>query len=138
MISVTRRYRFAAAHVLRSEDFSEEENRRIYGKCANRNGHGHDYGLEITVSGPLDPQTGTIVPIEQLDVLVRERILDRLGHRFLNEDPWFEDSVPTAENIVLAVRRALSEALDGCSSAHVQKVRLHETRRNAFECGSGR
>lgn len=135
MIAITRRYRFPAAHVLRSAAFSEAENQRLYGKCANRNGHGHDYGLEITVTGPLDPRTGAVVPVEQLDALVRERILDRLGHRSLNEDPWFRTAVPTAENIALAVGRELSDALAGRSSARLLRVRLQETRRNAFECG---
>ncbi len=136
MISVTRRYRFPAAHVLRSDAFSEAENARLYGKCANPNGHGHDYGLEVTLAGPLDPCTAAIFPVEELDILVRERILARLGHRLLNEDPWFQEAVPTAENIALAVRRELSEALAGNSSARVLRVRLHETRRNTFECGS--
>ena len=135
MIAVTRRYRFPAAHVLRSDRFSEAENQRIYGKCANPGGHGHDYGLEVTLTGPLDPETGSIVPISQLDALVRERILDRLDHRLLNEDPWFQEAVPTAENIALAVRRELSDVLAGRSTARVLRVRLQETRRNAFECG---
>jgi len=135
VIAVTRRYRFPAAHVLRSDRFSEAENQRIYGKCANPGGHGHDYGLEVTVTGPLDPETGAIVPIAQLDALVRERIVDRLDHRLLNEDPWFQEAVPTAENIALAVRRELSDALAGRGTARVLRVRLQETRRNAFECG---
>lgn len=136
MIAVTRRYRFPAAHVLRSDRFSAAENERIYGKCANPAGHGHDYGLEVTLTGPLDPETGAIVPVAQLDALVRERVLDRLGHRLLNDDPWFREAVPTAENIALVVHRELSDALAGRSAARVLRVRLQETRRNAFECGS--
>lgn len=136
MIALTRRYRFPAAHVLRSDEFSEEENERLYGKCANPNGHGHDYGLEVTLTGPLDPDTGAIAPLAELDDLVRQRILERLGYRLLNEDPWFREAVPTAENIALAVRRELSDALAGRFSARVLRVRLHETRRNTFECGS--
>jgi len=136
VISVTRRYRFPAAHILRRDRFSAAENERIYGKCANPGGHGHDYGLEVTLTGPLEPDTGAILPVAQLDALVRERILDRLAHRLLNEDPWFQQEVPTAENIALAVRRELSEVLAGHSTARVLRVRLHETRRNTFECGS--
>lgn len=135
MISLTRRYRFAAAHVLRSDRFSDAENHRIYGKCAHPSGHGHGYGLEVTVSGPLDPRTGTIVPVAELDALVAERVLARLGHRLLNEDPWFSTDVPTAENIALTVRRELDAALAERSTARVVSVRLEETRRNAFECG---
>jgi len=137
VIELTRRYRFPAAHVLRSRELSDEENRRVYGKCANPAGHGHDYGLEVTVSGPVDPRTGSILPHERLDALVRERVLERLDHRLLNEDPWFEAAVPTAENIALAVRRELQAAVEG-SGARVVRVRLVETRRNAFECGEVR
>lgn len=135
MIELTRRYRFPAAHVLRSERFSDEENRRIYGKCAHPSGHGHDYGLEVTVTGPLDPRTGAIVAVAELDALVREQVLDRLGHRLLNEDPWFREAVPTAENIALAVEGELAAALAARGSARLARVRLHETRRNTFECG---
>jgi 6-pyruvoyltetrahydropterin/6-carboxytetrahydropterin synthase len=135
VIALTRRYRFSAAHVLRNDRFSEEENRRIYGKCAHPGGHGHDYGLEVTVTGPLDPATGAIVPVAELDALVRERVLDRLDHRSLNEDPWFRDAVPTAENIALSVCGELEAALAQRGAARVARVRLHETRRNTFECG---
>jgi 6-pyruvoyltetrahydropterin/6-carboxytetrahydropterin synthase len=135
LIALTRRYRFPAAHVLRSDRFSDEENRRVYGKCANPAGHGHDYGLEVTVGGPLDPRTGAIVPVAALDAIVRERVLDRLGHRLLNDDPWFRDAAPTAENIAVAVRRELAQALAERTPARLVRVRLHETRRNTFECG---
>jgi 6-pyruvoyltetrahydropterin/6-carboxytetrahydropterin synthase len=135
VITLTRRYRFPAAHILRSSALDDAENERLYGKCANPNGHGHDYGLEVTVGGALDPRTGSIVPVAQLDGLVRERVLDRLSHRLLNEDPWFRAAVPTAENIALAIRGALAEALAAESPARVVRVCLRETRRNVFECG---
>lgn len=135
MIALTRRYRFSAAHVLRSERFSDAENERIYGQCAHPSGHGHDYGLEITVTGPIDPASGAIVPVAELDRLVRERVLARLDHRLLNQEPWFRDAVPTAENILLAVRRELEDALAGRGGARLARIRLTETRRNAFECG---
>jgi 6-pyruvoyltetrahydropterin/6-carboxytetrahydropterin synthase len=135
VISLTRRYRFPAAHVLRSAALSDAENERLYGKCAHPAGHGHDYGLEVTVTGPVDERTGAIVALPRLDALVRERVVDRLAHHLLNEDPWFREAVPTAENIVLAAWRALSAALAAESDARVVRVRLHETRRNIFECG---
>jgi len=135
MISLTRRYRFPAAHVLRSAVLSDAENERLYGKCAHPAGHGHDYGLEVTVTGPVDERTGAIVPLARLDALVHERVVDRLAHRLLNEDPWFREAVPTAENIALAAWRTLSAALAAVSEARVVRVRLHETRRNIFECG---
>ena len=135
MISVTRRYRFPAAHVLSSAAFSDAENQRIYGKCANPSGHGHDYGLEVTLAGPIDRSSGAIFPIERLDAIVRERILDRLSHRRLNDDPWFQVAVPTAENIAIAIERELRSGIDAESSARVVCVRLLETRRNYFACG---
>ena len=135
MIAVTRRYRFPAAHVLRSDAFSDAENQRIYGKCANPAGHGHDYGLEVTVAGPIDARTGAVFPIERLDALVRERVLDRLSHRLLNDDAWFAVAVPTAENIAIAIERALREPVAAESTARVVRVRLLETRRNFFACG---
>jgi 6-pyruvoyltetrahydropterin/6-carboxytetrahydropterin synthase len=135
VIAVTRRYRFPAAHVLRSDAFSDAENRRIYGKCANPTGHGHDYGLEVTVAGPIDARTGFVFPIERLDALVHERVLDRLSHRLLNDDAWFAVAVPTAENIAIAIERALREPVAAESTARVVRVRLLETRRNYFACG---
>lgn len=135
MIALTRRYRFPAAHVLRSPALSDAENERAYGKCANPAGHGHDYGLEVTVSGPVEERSGAIIPLERLDALVRERVVERLGHRLLNDDPWFAAAVPTAENIALAAWRELARAVEAESSAHVVRVRLLETRRNSFECG---
>jgi 6-pyruvoyltetrahydropterin/6-carboxytetrahydropterin synthase len=135
VIALTRRYRFAAAHVLRSSALSDAENERIYGKCANPKGHGHDYRLEVTVSGPIDPRSGSIVPLARLDAIVRGRVLERLDRRLLNEDPWFRESVPTAENVVRVVQRELERALALESRARVVAVRLHETRRNTFACG---
>ncbi len=135
MITLTRRYRFPAAHALRSAALSAAENERTYGKCANPAGHGHNYGLEVSLAGPLDPRSGSIVALDRLDEIVRARVLDRLSHRLLNEDPWFAQSVPTAERIALAIEAELREALAAESSARVVRVRLVETRRNYFACG---
>lgn len=135
-VSLTRRYRFAAAHVLRSHALSDPENERVYGKCANPNGHGHNYALEVTLTGPVDPETGAVISFEWLDDAVRERILDRLGHRLLNKDPWFARRVPTAENIATFVRDQIVSALGAASAVTLERVRLHETRRNTFECGA--
>ena len=138
VVSLTRRYRFAAAHVLRSPELSDAENERVFGKCANPNGHGHDYGLEVTVTGPVDPRSGMILAPDRLDGLVQERVLQRLGHRLLNRDPWFRSAVPTAENIAVVIQDELAEALAAESLARVARVRLVETRRNHFECGDPR
>ena len=134
MIALTRRYHFPAAHVLSSSQFSAEENARIFGKCANPAGHGHDYHLEVSVTGSVDPRSGSILPREQLDALVEARVLSRFAHRMLNEDPAFAERVPTAENICSVIHDELSAALAG-TGARLARVRIEETRRNAFEHG---
>lgn len=134
MIALTRRYHFPAAHVLASEQLSAEENERTYGKCANPAGHGHDYALELTVTGPVDPRSGRIICRERLDALVGERVLARFGHRMLNEDPAFRTRVPTAENICAVIHDALAPGIAE-TGARLVRVRLEETRRNAFVLG---
>jgi 6-pyruvoyltetrahydropterin/6-carboxytetrahydropterin synthase len=132
-IELTRCYRFPAAHVLRSAELSEADNQRIYGQCANPHGHGHDYNVEITIAGPVDPETGALVPLDWLDRQVDELVIERLGYRLLNEDPWFARRVPTAENIAIFVRETLEKALASRPSLSLVRVLLHETRRNQFE-----
>jgi 6-pyruvoyltetrahydropterin/6-carboxytetrahydropterin synthase len=135
VIAVSRRYHFAAAHVLRQPALSEAENERVYGKCANPNGHGHDYGLEVTVTGPVSPETGRIIEPERLDEIVRHAVLERLGHRLLNEDSLFQAAVPTAENIALAVHGQLEEPISSQRGVRLLHVRIVETRRNHFDYG---
>ena len=135
-ISLTRRYRFAAAHVLRSNALSDAENERIYGKCANPGGHGHNYGLEVTVTGPIDHESGELVSLEWLDATVEGAVIARLDHRLLNDDPWFADRVPTAENIVHFARETLGEAFRSEPGLELERIGLHETRRNTFESGA--
>ena len=129
MIRVTRSYPFSAAHVLARSDWSEQRNREVYGRCANPAGHGHNYLLEVTLGGEVDPVTGRLVQLQRLDQLVRTRILDRLDHRFLNRDlPEFEHAVPTAENIARFAWRALKGET---SPAVLDRVRLVETSNNS-------
>ncbi len=134
MILVTRRYRFPAAHVLRHPALSDAENRRLYGKCAHPAGHGHDYGLELTLGGALDPATGQLLPEAALDAIVRERVLDRFSHALLNDLEPFREAVPTGENIA----RVLHEELAGpvaAGGARLVRVRVVETARNQFDYG---
>ena len=91
MITLTRCYALPAAHILSHPSLSAEDNQRIYGKCANPAGHGHDYGLEIAVTGPVDPVTGRILDPDALDAIVRERVLSRFAYRCLNDDPAFRE-----------------------------------------------
>ena len=134
-LAVTHRYRFAAAHVLCRDEWSQAENERVYGKCANPNGHGHNYGVEVTVSGCVDPRTGRVVDPEWLDDLVRRRVVDRLACRLLNDDPAFAERVPTAENIVRFVEEELAPQLEVDGERRLARVRVVETRRNTFETG---
>jgi 6-pyruvoyltetrahydropterin/6-carboxytetrahydropterin synthase len=139
VIALTRRYRFPAAHVLRSSALSDADNERVYGKCANPAGHGHDYGLEISVAGDVDPATGQVFARDRLDALVGERVIARFGHALLNEDPAFGALVPTAENIALAIASELAPAIAAeRPGAHLLRVRLEETRKNSFETGEAR
>ena len=103
MIAVTRRYEIPAAHVLANPKLSDTENDEIFGKCANPAGHGHNYGLEITVTGPVDPERGQIVPPDLLDEIFREAITERYSHTMLNATRGFEDCVPTTENFAKVV-----------------------------------
>ena len=135
MIRATRRYHFPAAHVLAHPALSDAENQRIYGKCANPNGHGHDYGVEVTLGGAVDPVTGSLLAPELLDALVKARILDRFGHRLLNEDPLFAERVPTAENIAIVVHEELAAPIAAAGAARLVHVRIVETPRNSFDYG---
>ncbi len=135
MIRLTRRYAFPAAHVLSHPSLSAEENLRIYGKCANPNGHGHNYGVEVTVEGPIDPVAGRIIDLDLLDSLFEAQIASRLAHRMLNEDAWFRDGVPTAENIAEVIHRELDPPVARRTTARVSAVRVVETRKNSFVHG---
>ena len=137
MITLTRCYRFPAAHVLAIPTASDAENRRIYGKCANPAGHGHDYGVEVTVAGPVDEPTGRVIDPARLDALFAERVARVLSHRMLNDLPAFAGRglVPTAENIARVVFEALDAPVAACGAARLRRVRIVETRRNSFDYG---
>ncbi len=131
MMTLTRRYRFSAAHVLARRDWTPERNLAVYGKCANPAGHGHNYAVEVTVHGEVDPATGRLVSLERLDALVKARVLDALDGRWLDRElPEFAREVPTAENIARFVWRALKGEI---SPAVLHRVRLVETANNCVE-----
>ena len=130
---LTRRYRFSASHRLHSAEMSEEENRRVYGKCNNPYGHGHNYALEVTVGGQVDLRTGMVCDLEELDAFVSREVLERFGHENLNCLEAFQDVVPTSENLCAEIYRLIER---GFHAAAVEKVRLEETMMNSFEyCG---
>ena len=132
---LTSRYRFSASHRLDTPALTPDENRRLYGKCNNPHGHGHDYVLEITVDGPVD-QDGQVVNREALDAVVRERVLARLDHKNLNADiPELTGSVTTTENLATLVSGKLAEGWT--LPARLARVRISETARNTFELEVG-
>jgi 6-pyruvoyltetrahydropterin/6-carboxytetrahydropterin synthase len=138
VILLTRRYDFPAAHVLASDSLSESENSRIFGKCANPNGHGHNYGVEVTVTGQVDPETGQLVAIAQLDGIFDEAVGRPFSHHMLNELAAFAGQVPTAENIARVIHRALEPLVADRTRARLAQVRVVETGSNAFEYGEMR
>jgi 6-pyruvoyltetrahydropterin/6-carboxytetrahydropterin synthase len=134
---VTRRYRFAASHRLHSEAFTERQNRELYGKCNNPYGHGHDYVLDVSAAGPVDPGSGQVVHIPSLDRLVSEHVLGDFDHRYINADLGeFQSLVPTSENIMRVIEDRLaahwSEVFPG-QWPRLEGIRLRETKRNFFE-----
>jgi 6-pyruvoyltetrahydropterin/6-carboxytetrahydropterin synthase len=133
-ISLTRRYRFAASHRLHTTKLSEAENRRVYGKCSNPYGHGHNYVLEVTVTGPVDPETGMIANLGELDPFVRREVIEPFDRKFLNEEVGeFREQVATTEN----VSRAIFDRLRGFPLARLERVRIEETSKNSFEIEDG-
>ncbi len=130
---LTRRYMFSASHRLHSDQMSDAENRATYGKCNNPYGHGHNYALEVTVSGPVDPATGFVCDLVELDSFVDHEILQRFDHENLNMVDDFTGLVPTTENLCLRIFEIVQR---GFRPAHLEKVRLEETMMNSFEyCG---
>jgi 6-pyruvoyltetrahydropterin/6-carboxytetrahydropterin synthase len=129
-MTLTRTYEFAASHRLHNPRLSDAENDELYGKCNNEAGHGHNYVLEVTLSGKPDPETGFICDLSALDDEVNERVVDRYDHKNLNVDlPEFTGRMTTSEIVV----QEIWDRLDGHLPATLERVRLHETARNIFE-----
>jgi 6-pyruvoyltetrahydropterin/6-carboxytetrahydropterin synthase len=125
-----RRYRFAASHRLHSAQLSDTENHRVYGKCNNPYGHGHNYVLEVRVSGAVDPATGMIVNLSELDSFVQREVIEPLDHKSLNEDvDAFRATVPTTENLC----KEIYQRLKNFQLAKLEGIRVEETSNNAFE-----
>lgn len=133
-VHLTRRYMFSASHRLHSDAMSPEENQRTYGKCNNPFGHGHNYALEVTISGGVDAATGMVCNLEALDGCVAREVLERFDHQNLNTLSDFAHTVPTTENLARAIYQILQR---GFTQAHLEKVRLEETMMNSFEYAGG-
>jgi len=133
-VHLTRRYIFSASHRLHCDELTEEENRAVYGKCNNPHGHGHNYALEVTVSGQVDDRTGMVCNLAELDATVSREILERFDHVNLNLRPEFAAQVPTTEHLSERIFDILKQSFN---SAHLEQVRLEETAMNSFEyCGN--
>ncbi|HEV2348367.1 MAG TPA: 6-carboxytetrahydropterin synthase [Terriglobia bacterium] len=137
MVYLTRRYRFSASHRLHNDALTVEENSRLYGKCDNAFGHGHNYMLEVTVAGQVDRATGMVLDLGLMDGAVEREVIERFDLTNLNVDvQHFRTVVPTTENVCLAIYNLLKEKLNGSGrwpTAHLSRVRLEETNSNAFE-----
>jgi 6-pyruvoyltetrahydropterin/6-carboxytetrahydropterin synthase len=129
-LELGRRYRFAASHRLYTPLLSEEENRRVFGKCSNPHGHGHNYCVEVRISGEVDPATGMIANLSDLDAFVERNVLEEMDHRSLNEEVTaFAHQVPTTENLCFEI----FERLKSFHFAKLESVRVEETANNSFE-----
>jgi 6-pyruvoyltetrahydropterin/6-carboxytetrahydropterin synthase len=129
-VHLNRRYRFSASHRLHSEELSEEENRECYGKCNNPYGHGHNYIVEVTLSGEVDPITGMVCNLGDLDSFMRGELIDRFDESNLNEDELFRGDIPTTEAVC---KRIFNYVANNFSYAKLERVRVEETSHNAFE-----
>jgi 6-pyruvoyltetrahydropterin/6-carboxytetrahydropterin synthase len=124
MIYLTRKCEFSASHYYHNSAWTDEENRRVFGKCANLNGHGHNYTLEVTVKGNIDPTTGFVVDLKELKDILNREVVDAMDHRHLNKEvPEFASKLPTTENIAIAIWQRLEQKLQ---VARLHRVRLYE------------
>ena len=132
---LTRRYLFSASHRLHADSMPEDWNRTTYGKCNNPHGHGHNYHLEVTVSGAVDPASGMVCNLVDLDGFVKSQIVERFHLENLNMLAEFKNQVPTTENLCIRIYEILQQ---GFRHAHLEKVRLEETMMNSFAYAGGR
>ena len=125
MVYLTRKAEFSASHYYHNPKLSAEQNQRLFGKCNNPNGHGHNYTLEVTVKGVVNDKSGFVVDLRDLKETMSREVLDALDHRFLNKEvPEFITAIPTAENLAIAIWQRLQSKLAG---AELHRVRVYET-----------
>jgi len=132
IVSITRKVEFSASHLYHNPAFSPEENRRVFGKCNNPHGHGHNYVLEVTVKGEPDPATGMVLDLKELKQILQTEIIERMDHRFLNyEVPELAGQIPTCENIATLIWRLLEPKI---RRGRLDRVRLYETQDLFVDC----
>ena len=125
MVYLTRKIEFAASHLYHNPALSAEENRRIFGKCNNPHGHGHNYTLEVTIGGETDPATGMVLDLKELKEIMEREVMERMDHRFLNyEVKELAGQIPTCENIAVVIWQLLEPKIH---QGHLHRVRLWES-----------
>jgi 6-pyruvoyltetrahydropterin/6-carboxytetrahydropterin synthase len=125
MVYLTRKAEFSASHYYHNPEFTPEENQRIFGKCNNPHGHGHNYTLEVTVKGNIDQHSGFVVDLKELKEIMNREVIDAMDHRLLNKEvAEFKDQIPTTENLAISIWRRLEAKL---SLAELHRVRVYET-----------
>jgi len=126
LITLTRKFEFSASHRYWKKDWSEEKNKDIFGPCTSPYGHGHNYDLYVTVTGPVDPDTGMIINLTQLKSIVND-ILKDFDHKFLNMDtPYFQEHIPTTENIAAVLFNLIDRKLSEIGQVKLSRIRLYE------------
>ena len=128
MVFLTRRATFSASHYYWNESWPAEKNQQVFGRCANRNGHGHNYTLEVTVAGEPDPVTGFVIDLKWLKDVMEREVLDAYDHKHLNLDaPEFAHAIPTTENIAIAAWQRLQPAITAAGGVRLNRIRVYET-----------
>jgi len=132
-VQVIRRERFNAAHRLFNPNWTDEKNEQVFGKCSNKNWHGHNYTLFVTVEGTVDPDTGYVIDLKILSDIIKDRIVDKMDHKNLNlEVDFMKDTITTAENIAIKIYEELEGDIQATGNK-LQGVKLYETENNYVE-----
>lgn len=131
-VYITRRFHFSASHRIYNPTWDEEKNLQVFGKCSHPHGHGHNYELEVTLAGPVQPDTGYVMDLSQLRSSIEEAVIEQLDHRNLNTDvPFLEGQIPSSENLIVALWAQIRDLLP--EGVELVRLRLWETPRNSFE-----
>ncbi|HWZ53412.1 MAG TPA: 6-carboxytetrahydropterin synthase [Candidatus Acidoferrales bacterium] len=132
MIRITRKVEFSAAHFYQNPKFSAEENKRVFGKCSNTHGHGHNYILEVTIAGEPDPETGMVLDLKELKDILEREVVERMDHRHLNyEVPELKGKIPTCENVAAVIWQLLEPKI---RQGKLDRVRLYESEDLFADC----
>ena len=126
---LSRRYHFSASHRLHSDRFDDAKNREVFGKCSNPHGHGHNYTVQVTLSGQVDPLTGMVCNLGDLDAFAKANLIERFDHKNLNTLDCFANRVSTTENLSMEIHRIFSSF----PAAHLERVHVEETSNNSFD-----